>query len=151
MEEEDLDERGEYAASLACNLMSITGAIPYKKWREIDSSHPYFTKKRKDKDDNPNLYIANMSNGAAASFKYFQIENVMEIHVKVRGYGIGEIQVSTADGSGLVARVIILPSREWKVFKEDLKIEKEVKVLYFTYIGIGVIDFYSFTLIQIFY
>jgi len=142
-----LEGIGEYAASIACNLMSMTGAIPYDNGNKINASHPYFTQEGQDRDENPNQYIANMSNGAIAGFKYFRFIDTRKIFIKVRGYGIGEIQVSTAIGSDLVARVVISPSQEWKVFQEDLKIDNGINALYFTYIGIGAIDLYSFTLI----
>lgn len=138
--------RGEYQASIACNLMSRTGAVRYEFGEEIDSSHPYFTQDGQDREDRPNQYIANMTEGAIAGFKYFEIDDASEIIVRIRGTGQGELCVGTAIDADCAARVYTSPSKDWTSCRASLQIESGVKALYFTYHGSGAIDFYSFEL-----
>ncbi|MEH7097192.1 family 43 glycosylhydrolase [Neobacillus vireti] len=138
--------KGEYPAYIACNLMSITGAVRYEFGQEINESHPYFTQEGEDREDNPNQYIANLRDGATAGYKYFNIENVREISVKVRGKGKGELHVSTSIDGNPVAQITISPTQEWGIYKAPLQINEGVNALYFTYKGEGAIDLFSFIL-----
>jgi arabinoxylan arabinofuranohydrolase len=138
--------KGEYPAYIACNLMSSTGAVRYEFDQEISDSHPYFTQEGEDRENNPNQYIANLSDGSIAGFKYFNIQDVHEISVKVRGTGKGELHVSTLSGGELVARIPISPEQEWESYTAPLQINNGVNALYFTYKGEGAIDVISFIL-----
>ena len=138
--------KGEYPAYIACNLMSSTGAIRYEIGQEIDESHPFFTQEGEDREDNPNQYIANLTNEAIAGFKYFNIDNVSEIAVKVRGTGKGELYLSTTIGGEPVAQIPIFPAREWVIYKAPVFINTGVNALYFTFDGEGAIDLFSFNL-----
>ena len=138
--------KGEYPAYIACNLMSSTGASRYEIGQEIDESHPFFTQEGEDREDNPNQYIANLTNEAIAGFKYFNIDNVSEIAVKVRGTGKGELLLSTTIGGEPVAQIPIFPAREWVIYKAPVFINTGVNALYFTFDGEGAIDLFSFNL-----
>ncbi|MEY2195599.1 family 43 glycosylhydrolase [Neobacillus sp. BF23-41] len=138
--------KGEYPAYIACNLMSRSGAVRYEFGYVIDESHPYFTQQGGDREDNPNQYIANMTAGAIAGFKYFDIKEVSKISVKVRGTGKGELQVSTTTSGEEVARIPISPEEDWLMYTAPMKINDGVNALYFTYQGDGAIDLYSFTI-----
>ncbi|WP_160723627.1 family 43 glycosylhydrolase [Bacillus sp. USDA818B3_A] len=138
--------KGEYPAYIACNLMSRSGAVRYEFGYVIDESHPYFTQEGEDREGHPNQYIANMTAGALAGFKYFNIDNVSKISVKVRGTGNGELQVRTTIGGETVARIPVTPGEPWHMYSAPIKINYGVSALYFTYQGEGAIDFYSFTL-----
>ncbi|WP_142354499.1 carbohydrate-binding protein [Bacillus sp. AFS031507] len=139
-------EKGEYPAYIACNLMSRSGAVRYEFGYVVDESHPYFTQESGDREDNPNQNIANMTAGAKAGFKYFDIKEVSEISVKVRGTGKGELQVSTTTSGEKVARIPISPEEDWLMYRSPMKINDGVNALYFTYQGDGAIDLYSFTI-----
>lgn len=137
---------GEYEARIACNLMSIEGAKRYEFGTEIEKYHPYFTQDGEDREDNPNQYVANMTDGSLAGFKYFIFDKVEEISVKVRGNGNGVFLVSTELGGKPVAEVKISAQNDWSTFSAPMKIEDDVKPLYFTYKGDGSVDFMSFTI-----
>ena len=144
-----LKGKGTYEARIACNLSSASGAFAYLKTREKDKKklHPYFTQSGADREDNPDQYIANMKDGAAAAFKYFEFEGLNEISVTVRGKGSGKLKVRTEKEAGPIAEIALEPSDNWKSFSG--KVSSEVSgthALYFTYKGSGYIDFKDFTL-----
>ncbi|WP_163536280.1 family 43 glycosylhydrolase [Gracilibacillus sp. YIM 98692] len=136
--------KGEYFAYIACNLISRFGAVHYNVGVEIDDIHPYFTQEGEDREDNPNQYITNMTDGAIAGFKYFECVDVTQISVKVRGQGNGELQVSTILGGEKIARISINAGEEWHIATAPIHIKSGVNALCFTYQGDGAIDFYSF-------
>lgn len=138
--------KGEYEARIACNLMSKYGAIGYGFGGAIENYHPYFTQDGEDREDTPNQYIANMSDGAVAGFKYFNFNNALEIIVKVRGQAKGEFYVKNALDGEVVAIIKVNAADYWTEYKAELKVENGVKPLYFTYIGKGVLDFHSFSI-----
>jgi len=107
-----------------------------------------FTQEGEDREDNPNQYIANITDGATAGFKYFNIEDVSQISVKVRGIGNGELHVSTTIGGEQVARISISSGEEgeWLMYTAPMQISDGVNAVYFTYQGDGAIDLYSFTI-----
>lgn len=142
-----LSGKGTYEARIACNLMSKTGATGYSMGDEqVENIHPYFTQEGEDREDNPNQYIANMTDGAIAGFKYFEIKDTTKIAVVVRGNGKGTFMVSTKPDGLNVATIEVKSSKDWKEYCADINIEDGVTALYFTYSGEGVFDFYLFTL-----
>jgi hypothetical protein len=138
--------KGEYSAYIACNLMSEFGAVHYNVGSEIDDFHPYFTQEGEDREDNPNQYIANMTNGTIAGFKYFELVDVSQISIKVRGKSNGQLHVSTTLGGEKIASIPISSGEDWVIGSVPITFNNGVKALYFTYQGEGAIDFYSFTL-----
>lgn len=122
--------RGKYSAAIACNLTCKKGGAFYLafKWR----GRPYFTQTGVDRNDNPDQYIANISDGTKIGLKYFSFENVESVSVKVGGKPRGKFTVT--DGGREVAKI---PVSGTGVFCADLKISDGVHPLYFTYTGKG--------------
>ena len=144
-----LKGKGTYEARIACNLSSASGTFAYLKTRENDKKklHPYFTQSGADREDNPDQYIANMKDGAAAAFKYFKFEGLNEISVTVRGKGSGKLEVRTEKEAGPIAEIALEPSDNWKSFSGKVSAGVSgTHALYFTYKGSGYIDFKDFTL-----
>lgn len=141
--------KGKYEARIACILKSRYGAKRYEFGDELESYHPYFTQDGIDREDNPNQYIANMTDGSVAGFKYFSFEEVTTIAVTLRGEGKGLLFISTTEGEEPVATLLINVSndKEWMTFTAPIEIDKGTKPLYFTYKGEGHIDFALFELI----
>ncbi len=138
--------KGEYPAYIACNLVSKQGAIRYEPFQDVPNYHPYFTQEGEDRESNPNQYIANLTDGAMAGFKYFEIEEISKISVKVRGTGKGELHVTTKIGGESVATIPVSTEENWEMFTAPIQINKGIHALYFTYKGEGSIDLYSFTI-----
>jgi arabinoxylan arabinofuranohydrolase len=139
---------GEYEARIACHLMSARGAGRYgfglqnRKFR----THPYFTQEGEDREERPDQYIANFRDGAVAGFKYFDIRDLGEIAVTVRGSATGWMNVSTAPHGDPVARIAIQPSRDFATFSAPAQMADGQQALYFTLAGKGRLDFRSFGL-----
>ena len=141
---EPLVGKGIYEALIACNLMSYNGAKRYEFGDIIEDYHPYFTQEGEDRENNPNQYIANMTNGAIAGFKYFNIDEVSEIAVIVRGTGNGVIRISNSVNGEAICEILVNSTKEWTEFVAPAKFKKGVQGLYFTYEGSGFVDFISF-------
>ncbi|MCK0472276.1 family 43 glycosylhydrolase [Halalkalibacter sp. APA_J-10(15)] len=142
---------GKYEARIACHLMSRNGAGRYGVYfgHVTFKDHPYFTQSGKDRESRPTQYIANMRDGAKAGFKYFQLDHLKGISVKVCGQAVGFIYVSDSMDGEPFAKIEIEPSKEYRQFRTNTKVENGVKALYFTFKGEGALDFYSFELIAL--
>lgn len=140
--------RGEYSAHIACHLMSKNGAGRYGVYfggitfRE----HPYFTQTGKDREDNPTQYIGNMRDGAVAGFKYFDLRDLQEISVRVKGNAEGFMEVSTSLEGIPFARIPVQSSKDISWFGKSVSVKNGVTALYFRYKGKGKLDFLSFVL-----
>ena len=139
---------GHYEARIACNLWGKKGTFPYSKVRMRDSEHPYFTQSGVDRESLPDQYIANMSDGATAGFKYFDFSSAhpKEIRVTIRGSGTGRLLVSTQSEMDRVASIPVSPSAAWRSSQAEFTCPDGVSALYFRYHGSGTIDFKSFML-----
>ena len=130
---------GMYEARIACNLRSKNGALAYGTAGTPEAKdHPYFTQSGQDRECNGDQYIANMQDGATAGFKYFTFDHPRKISITTSGDGDGYFSVSLADGGAEICRVALNGSGE---------INQEISGthgLYFTYCGIGSINFHSY-------
>jgi arabinoxylan arabinofuranohydrolase len=139
---------GVYEARIACHMRYAFGAGRYGFGLKnlVFYRHPYFTQEGEDREDNPNQYIANMHNGAWVGYKYFEINGIRSIAVKIRGKATGRLQVFDGMRGKMVGEVIVKPTTRWTIFKALLKISNGKKALYFVYRGSGAIDFKEFQL-----
>lgn len=145
-----LNGTGTYPASMACYLMSGSGA---KKSIEVSEEerfiHPCFTQQEDDHSTIETQYIHNLCNGAVAGYKYFDLNAPKSIELEIRG-SEGTVMISTDEaGEHVVASVDCSSTKEWKTITADF--EKEVTgktALFVRYIGSESIDFLSFTLKQ---
>lgn len=137
---------GTYPARIACNLWSKDGTARYDKAFD-KKKHPYFTQRGKDTDHDSVQYIANMRDGSVAGFKYFDIQNLNTVNVKVSGSGLGTVEVAAdADFKTLLAEIPVRPEQQEKYFTGVAKPGKKKSALYFRYRGQGYINFWSFEL-----
>ncbi|SHO45427.1 family 43 glycosylhydrolase [Anaerocolumna xylanovorans] len=136
--------KGKYNAGIACNLWSRKGAMRYEFGEKVPDFHPYFTQSGEDREDKPEQYIANMTEGSVAGFKYFSFEKTAVITITVRGKGKGVMWIGTKAGDKDVAAIEIMPSDEWYRYKGQLQVQDGKKALYFTYKGTAAIDFLEF-------
>ncbi len=144
-----LKDRGEYEARIACGLYCRKPSYFSLMPKKPKGVRPYFTQSGKDREDNPDQYIANFRNGSTALYRYFCFESAQNISVKVRGKGGGCIVVRTEEG-GMPAAVLPIPhsaAKEERTVSAPLCVERGTRPLLFTYKGKGVVDFLSFTLV----
>ena len=143
-----LESRGTYRSCIACNLGSREGTFPYLRSSEKDKSgiHPYFTQSGIDRNSDGDQYIANMTDGSSAVFKYFRFCGDGKISVSTRG-GSGVMEVYTDRGKNPVAVIAVECGSSWHD-SPGVKIDpgEGVEPLCFVWKGKSSVDFYSFTL-----
>lgn len=125
-----LKGEGEYSSAIACNLTCKKGGAFYLMFKR--RGRPYFTQTGVDRNDNPDQYIKNISNGTCIGFKYFDFENTDKVSVKITGKAKGKFIVS--DESKQVAEI---PVNGEGVFTAPANISNGTHPLYFKYIGGG--------------
>jgi hypothetical protein len=145
--------KGRYEARIACNLWSKEGVGRYDCLfpRLRFSKHPYFTQDGKDREKNPNQYIANMRDKAVAGFKYFNLKDIQEISVRLRGKAKGKLLISSSKDFSKVEAVIPIKlnkRQSWTDIRSVFKRVDGIHALYFKYEGIGKLDFLSFEIIS---
>ncbi len=137
---------GGYPSWIACNLWSKEGTARYDKPFN-KKLHPYFTQRGRDADTDSVQYIANMRSGSVAGFKYFDIQNLNAIVIKVSGKGLGVMEVSTnPEFTNIIAEIPVRPEAVEKNFSGVARLENRRTALFFRYRGEGYIHFWSFEL-----
>ncbi|MDO5143960.1 MAG: family 43 glycosylhydrolase [bacterium] len=141
--------KGTYEARIACNLSSKQSTFPYLRTREKDKKgiHPYFTQSGADREENGDQYIANMTNGSWAGFKYFSFSgDEKEILVTLRGTASGTLRILTERGGACAAKIKVTPSTGYAAYSAGLSVPAGVWPLYFVFEGSGAFDFWRFTI-----
>lgn len=140
---------GTYEARIACVLTSSQGTFPYLKVHEKDKKgiHPYFTQSGEDRDENGDQYIANLTDGSMAGFKYFELASPGQIAVTVRGNGKGHMEVATFPDAPPIAVIEVSAEKAWKTFSGTMEAVSGVQALYFRWKGEGACDFKEFSII----
>lgn len=142
-----LEGIGSYPARIACNLWSREGTARYDKSFN-KKVHPYFTQRGRDGDTDSVQYIANMRDGSVAGFRYFDIQSLNAIVVKVSGKGLGVMEVAfDPEFAKVIAQIPVRPETEAKYFSGVVTgLARKKTALYFRYRGEGYADFWSFEL-----
>lgn len=126
---------GTYPAYIACNLFcrdeAAFTALP-GEW--MDCRFPKITQDGGDGSEEQG-YIANMRDGAAAGFKYFDCRDVKRMAVTVRGMGKGVMEILTAWDGGVVGEIPVGSSNEWKRYEAEVLMPDGVQAIYFRYRG----------------
>jgi len=144
---------GKYNANIACNLWSKNGTGRYDKiFSKLKfKAHPYFTQNEKDgnyKDEKQ--FIANMRDGSAAGFKYFNLNNADRITVDIRGNANGEFfAAADSDLNNCIACIPVkINSQSFCALSADCRAVSGVHPLYFQFKGKGKLDFFAFEFIK---
>jgi hypothetical protein len=144
---------GRYSAHIACNLWSSKGAGRYDADfpRIRFAAHPYLTQSEADGNEKETQYIANMSDGAVAGFKYFDLDRPDQIAVEIRGKAQGMIIVSTDSRfdnclSGIPVD-LKTKTKAFGTYSAKCETVSGVYPLFFKFSGIGSVDFWAFRLI----
>jgi hypothetical protein len=138
--------KGKYPTYIACNLFleeKEDRPAPFAPW--LDGQYPRITQDGRDGDEETG-YIAHMTDGATAGFKYFDCQGVTKVKIEARAYGDGEYEVKTAWDGEVLARIPVVYTNVWKEYEAACAIPDGVHALYFTYRGRGHSQFGSFTL-----
>ena len=136
-----LSGSGEYPAYIVSNLMSgVSG--PYV-------GDPRIPKVVQDGSDGEECvgYLANISDGCVAGFRYFDIRGVKEIGVMVRGYMHGAFEVKTSPDGETLGEIKVESANIWQKFTAPVRIPDGVNALWLCYKGGGNIHLKSFEFI----
>ncbi len=140
-----LEGLGTYEARIACGLYSERGSYFSGVMKKPKGRRPYFTQSGKDREKDPDQYIANFCGGSCALFRYFDLQRATKIAVTVRGVGGGVIVVRTEEGGKPCAILPIPRGKGERTVCADFS-AAGVLPLCFSYEGKGRVDFLSFTL-----
>lgn len=143
-----LPAKGTYEARIACNLSSRMGVFTAGRPHEKDRKHihPYFTQSGSDREGDGDQYIANLTDGAWAGFKYFAFDGTeTTLSVVCRGQAQGVLEVSLARDADPVCTPQLSPTEQWTEFAASLPEISGTQALYFRYRGKGSADFITFT------
>ncbi len=143
-----LKATGFYPAYIACNLFYLEDELPLREnnaVKEPNINEIKIIQNTADYDPEKNIlrafgyegdsYIANFGDKATAGFKYFDIQDVKNITVWMRGYGEGEIEIRTAIDGEVVGRAKTRTDNIWKRIPVEVSIPNGVHALYITYRG----------------
>ena len=144
-----LKGEGEYSAHIACQLYGKKGGHFYGAFKKRKGCCPYFTQSGKDRENNPDQYIANFCDGATAAFKHFNFDDANKIEVKVKGNARGTMKVFYDLNDKPVAEITITPAKQNTAFSATLKPKQGIAPLYFRFNGKGKSEFKSFTLTKL--
>lgn len=144
--------QGTYPAAIACHLYGKSKqgiAHPvYMRWQ-----HPYFTQDGPDFDREtdalskaPRQYITNCKNGMTVTFRYFKIEYLSAIAVKVRGKMNGKLKIYTDVTAAPVGEISLQPTTAWKKYSAPVRVSAGVWAISFKFEGRGKFDLLEFTL-----
>ena len=136
-----LEGKGEYPAYIACHLYNEKKHTLYLG----EANLPKIVQDGRDGDEEVG-YIANMTDGDTAGFKYFDFKDVKRISIDTRGYCDGKFEVRTSWDGEVLAEIDILSSNVWETWSADVKIPDGVGSLYLTYRGGSTAMLRSFTL-----
>lgn len=128
-----LTGKGEYPATIACNLFGGT------------EKSPKITQYGGDGDEEPG-YIAGVTDSAVIGFKYFNCVGVTKVSVKTRAYAKGHFEVKTAWDGEPLAIIPVDFSNIWVESSADIALTDGVHALYFEFKGEGEAHFGAFAL-----
>lgn len=144
---ENFKGSGRYPAYMACNLFTDTEqTYTGDPGTFLGPEFPRITQDgNEDPHDDP--YISNMVSGTVAGFKYFDLEDLRLIKVRVRGFVNGDLSVKTAIDGKPLGNVHIEKENYWIVHEiKTGSITMKNAALYFEYRGSGALQFESFEL-----
>ncbi len=137
-----LKEKGEYPAYIACNLMNekIDGVRNPLKG-------PFITQEEGVDLEHSVQYVRNIKNGCLIGFKYFQINDVNKISVKIRGTAKGKIKVLLEEEGIKITEILVNSNgKEWITSESALSINDNIFPIYFMFEGEGSLEMLSFTI-----
>ena len=158
-----LEGNGRYEARIACNLMGKKGTVMSLP-QTMTEDYPYFTQDGVDRETDPDQHIANIRDGAAAGYKYFDCRGVKGLALQVRAHAgkPGAPFALGGEGENIRGRFLISDSLHgapmgqiivdvkpgtgrdaWQTFRGAFSIPDGVHALYLEYRGEGSLDLMS--------
>lgn len=121
---------GYYPAYLACNLFTNEPSI------YVDERFPKIMQDGRDGDEDP-AYLGAIVDSTTVGFKYFDMKNIHQISIDVRGYIKGSFEVKNAWDGKVLAQIPVEYTNVWKHYSTPVDMPDGVQALYFTFKGEG--------------
>ena len=90
----------------------------------------------RDGDEDP-AYLGAIVDSTTVGFKYFDMKNIHQISIDVRGYIKGSFEVKTAWDGKVLAQIPVEYTNVWKHYSTPVDMPDGVQALYFTFKGEG--------------
>lgn len=145
-----LQDKGTYPASICCILHGkATPTICHPL--AMGHRHPYITQdgpdySPEDAGQPPVQYIANGKNGLVVGYKYFQMENLKKVTVKLRGSARGKLIVRTDPNGVAVGEIVVKANKDWQNFSGNVNVHPGKHALYLCFEGRGKLEILEITL-----
>lgn len=150
-----LKGEGTYPASIACILHGKEEpgiSRPYSKNQPyVTQDGPDMTAEQVKMEPVPGTYITRIGDGTVIGYKYFHLQNIQNISVKVRGCadGVFSVTIKKMENSEKPEEVLcrgeIKPSVVWREFSSEVWCENVTGILNFYYQGRGTLEFQEFS------
>lgn len=121
---------GYYPAYLVCNLFTEESSI------YVDGRFPKVMQDGKDGDTDP-AYLGAIQNGTTVGFKYFDMKDIHQISIDVRGYIKGIFEIKTAWNGEVLAQISVDYTNVWEHYSVPVAMPDGIHALYFTFKGKG--------------
>ena len=135
-----LEGRGEYPAYLACNLFTEEHRLYLGQ-----PGSPKIVQDGRDGDEETG-YLAGISDGTTAGFKYFDCKGVKRFGIYTRAYCDGKFELRLKWDGEVLAEFPVKGTNVWEPCFKDVALPDGVKAIYLTYKGTGSPQLRSFVL-----
>ena len=135
-----LEGKGEYPAYLACNLFTEEHRLYLG-----EPGSPKIVQDGRDGDENIG-YLAGISEGTTAGFKYFDCKGVKRFGIYTRAYCNGKFELRLKWDGDVIAEFPVEGTNVWEPCFKDVDIPDGVHSIYLTYKGSGSPQLKSFVL-----
>jgi hypothetical protein len=145
-----LRAQGPYEGGIACVVMGKHGAEKTTLGMRRREAHPYITQDGPDRTEDPGQYVANLSDGCVAGYKYFALEAQNKLTLQIRAHrgkkGTGELGIFTdLECSNTLAKQSISFATDVCEVKLELRPDPGTYPLYIQYRGSGSLDLLQLT------
>ena len=139
---------GAYEANIVCNLISPTNDGKVNYGESLRDRQPYVYEEPAPVGGEKGLYVANIFDGVALGYKYFDCRGLKTIEFTVRGSEKGVLKVCLEHENGPVAgeAAVEADPEAWRRISADVTIQDGVHALFFRYEGDGAIQLRGFDL-----
>ena len=121
---------GYYPAYLACNLFTKESSI------YVDGRFPKIMQDGRDGDQDP-AYLGAIQDSTTIGFKYFDMKEIHQISIDVRGYIKGIFEVKTAWDGEVLAQIPVDYTNVWEHYSAPIAMPNGIQALYFAFKGKG--------------
>lgn len=120
------------------NNPSVTG-------HKVEDNAPYITQLGKDREEDPEQYINNISDYSLIGFKYFNCDGLASITISARGNFNGDVELLNDPGGDALGSVSITEtSNDWTEYTINVSGMSGNEAVYFSFKGTGMLQMKEF-------